>query len=190
MPTTSRREHQALRQVLALLAKTGVIPRAAAALDNSMQTVASTLRDAVLAEIPAFSASGNPEIIPGLDQHTGEHIQEILRLFGGGELGDLEFVRTHAHRRAEQRFPLELTLHAYRCGHKILSHWLRDAAVIANPKNIEMTVSAVADFAIEYTNAVSTIATSEYVSQTRILAEADSDRRTELMSVLLNGYDE
>src|SRR5215469_15555456 len=97
MLATSKREHQALRQVLALLAKTGVIPGAAAALDNSMQTVASTLRDAVLAEIPAFSASGNPEIIPGLDQHRGEHIQEIRRLFGGGELGDLEFVRTHAH---------------------------------------------------------------------------------------------
>jgi hypothetical protein len=75
-----------LRQVLALLAKTGGIPRAAVALDNSMRTVASTLRDAVLAEIPAFSASGNPEIIPGLDQHAGDHIQEIQRLFGGGEL--------------------------------------------------------------------------------------------------------
>jgi hypothetical protein len=88
-----------LRQVLALLAKTGVIPRAAVAPDNSMQTVASTLRDAVLAEIPAFSISGNPEIIPGLDQQAGDHIQEIRRLFGGGELGDLEFVGTHAHRR-------------------------------------------------------------------------------------------
>jgi hypothetical protein len=130
MYTTSKREHQALRQVLALLARTGVIPRAAVALDDSMQTVASTLRDAVLAEIPAFSASGNPEIIPSLDQHAGDHIQEIRRLFGGGELGDLEFVRTHAHHRAEQRFPLEATLHAHRCGHRTLSHWLRDAAIV------------------------------------------------------------
>jgi PucR C-terminal helix-turn-helix domain/GGDEF-like domain len=190
MLATSKRDHQALRQVLALLAKTGVIPRAAAALDSSMQTVASTLRDAVLAEIPAFSESGNPEIIPGMDQHTGEHIQEIRRLFGGGELSDLEFVRTHAHRRAEQRFPLEATLHAYRCGHRILSHWLRDAAIAIGSRSVEQAVSAVADFAIEYTNAISTIAASEYVSHTRILAEAEGDRRTELLHILLNGHDE
>jgi hypothetical protein len=190
MLATSKRDHQALRQVLALLTKTGVIPRAAAALDSSMQTVASTLRDAVLAEIPAFSESGNPEIIPGLDQHTGEHIQEIRRLFGGGELSDLEFVRTHAHRRAEQRFPLEATLHAYRCGHRILSHWLRDAAIAIGSRSVEQAVSAVADFAIEYTNAISTIAASEYVSHTRILAEAEGDRRTELLRILLNGHDE
>ena len=49
-----------LGQVLALLGKTGVIPRAAAALDSSMQNTGTALRDAVLAEIPAFSASGNP----------------------------------------------------------------------------------------------------------------------------------
>jgi purine catabolism regulator len=48
----------------------------------------------------------------------------------------------------------------------------------------------VADFAIEYTNAVSTIATSEYVSQTRLLAEAEGDLRTELLNILLSGYDE
>jgi hypothetical protein len=173
MLATTKRERQALCQVLALLAKTGVIPRAAVALGNSMQTVASTLRDAVLAEIPAFSTSGNPEIIPGLDQHAGDHIQEIRRLFGGGELGDLEFVRTHAHRQAEQRFPLEATLHAYPCGHRILSHWLRDAAIATGPKSSEKVVSAVADFAIEYTNAISTIIASEYVSHTRILAESD-----------------
>jgi hypothetical protein len=77
-------------------------------------------------------------------------------------------------------FPLEATLHAYRCGHRILSHWLRDAAIAIGPKSGEKAVSAVADFAIEYTNAISTIIASEYVSHTRILAEAEGDRRTEI----------
>jgi sugar diacid utilization regulator len=190
MIVTDQTNHRALRQALATLTKTGVIPRAAPILDRTTQNLERTLRDTVLAEVPAFAVSGNPEILPELNQHIGEHVREIRRLFGGDNIGDFEFVRTHAQHRAEQRFPLELTLHAYRCGHKILSHWIRDAAITAKRKNIELTLSAVADFAIEYTNAVSTIATSEYVSQTRILAEADSDRRTELMSVLLNGYDE
>ena len=97
----------------------------------------------------------------------------------------LQFVRAHAQRRAEQYFPLEAILHAYRCGHRILSHWLRDAVVAAQPASIENAISAVADFAIEYTNTISTIMAAEYVAQTRILAEAEGDRRTELLNILL-----
>jgi hypothetical protein len=183
-------KHLALRRVMKLLVETGVIPSAAAALGDAMEEAGTALREAILAEVPAFRTSGNPDILPGLGQHVGDHIREIQRLLGGGGVGDFDFVRTHAQRRAEQRFPLEATLHAYRSGHKILSHWLRDAAMAVDPKSHEDAVSAVADFAIEYTNAVSTIATSEYVSQTRLLAEAEGDLRTELLNILLSGYDE
>jgi len=48
----------------------------------------------------------------------------------------------------------------------------------------------VADFSIEYTNIISSIATAEYVAHTRMLAEAEGDRRTELLNILLSGYDE
>jgi hypothetical protein len=179
-----------LRQILSLLVKTGVIPQAAPALQSGMHTASGELRDAVLTEIPAFSTSGNPEILPGLAQHAAEHIEEIRRLFAGGDVGEFEFINTHARRRAEQRFPLEAILHAYRCGHKILSPWLREAALATGPNNLEQSVSAVADFAIEYTNIISSIAASEYVAHTRILAEAEGDRRTELLNILLRGYDE
>ena len=84
----------------------------------------------------------------------------------------------------------EATLHAYRCGHRILSRWLRDAAIAANPESLEQAVSAVADFAIEYTDTISSIATSEYVAHTRMLAEAEGDRRTALLNILLSGPDE
>lgn len=184
------RQDSHLRQILTVLVKTGVIPRAATALESSMQIASGRLRDAVLAEVPAFSTSGNPEILPGLDQHATEHVQEIQRLFAGGEIGEFEFIKTHARRRAEQRFPLEAILHAYRCGHRILSLWLREAALATGPKNLEQAVSAVADFAIEYTNIVSSISASEYVAHTRMVAEAEGDRRTELLNILLSGYDE
>lgn len=190
LPAIGWPEHPTLAQILGLLAKTGIVPRAAAALDSSMQGAGVALREAMLTEIPAFSASGNPEILPELGRHAGEHIREIRRLFGGGQAGDFAFVRIHAQHRAEQRFPLEATLHAYRCGHRVFSHWLRDAAVAANPENLEQAVSAVADFSIEYTNTISTILTSEYVSHTRKLAEAEGDLRTELLNILLSGFDE
>jgi hypothetical protein len=108
-----------------------------------------------LAEVPVYSASGNPEILPGLNQHGPEHVAEIGRLFGGGEIGDFGFVRNHAQHRAEQRFPLEATLHAYRCGHRVLSQWLREAAIAVAHEGSERAVSAIADFAIEYTNTIS-----------------------------------
>jgi len=177
-----------LQQILTLLGRIKVIPHAAFALKTSKSAAAGKLRDEVLAEIPAFSASANPDILPGLDDHIAEHIQEILRLFTGGELREFEFIKIHAHRRAEQRFPLEAILHAYRCGHRTLSVWLRDAALSVGPKS--EAVSAVADFAIEYTNIISSIVASEYVAHTRILAEAEGDRRTELLNILLSGYDE
>ena len=179
-----------LRRITSLLVETGVIPHAATALETGMHIASGGLRDAVLAEISAFSASGNPEILPGLDRHASEHVQEIRRLFAGGESGEFEFVKSHAQRRAEQRFPLEAILHAYRCGHRILSLWLREAALATGPRNPEQAVSAVADFAIEYTNIVSSIAASEYVAHTRMVAEAEGDRRTELLRILLSGYDE
>ena len=180
----------ALRQVLERLAAAWVIPHAARALEGSMKSVGAELRKAVLAEIPAFTSSGNPDIMPGLDQHARDHLDEILRLFSGGAAGGLAFVTEHAHRRAEQRFPLEATLHAYRVAHRVLSHWLREAAIAAGPKNLELAVSAVADFSIEYTNLISSITTAEYVAHTRMLAEAEGDRRTELLNILLSGYDE
>jgi hypothetical protein len=179
-----------LRHVLAALAKAGVTPQAAWLLGCGAGATTAALCDAVLAEVPAFLASGNPDVRPDLERHAAEHVEAIRHIFAGEAPGDFEFVRNHARRRAEQRFPLEATLHAYRCGHRILSRWLRDAAIEADPKSIEHAVSGVADFAIEYTNTISTIATSEYVAHTRMLAEAEGDRRFELLNILLSGYDE
>jgi PucR C-terminal helix-turn-helix domain/GGDEF-like domain len=180
----------ALRQVLQRLSAAGVIPRTASLLAASVTSAGAELRKAVLADVPAFASSGNPEIMPGLDQHAKDHLGEILRLFSGGLPGDFAFVAAHAQRRAEQRFPLEATLHAYRSAHRVLSHWLREAAVAAGPANPELAVSAAADFSIEYTNLISSISTAEYVAHTRMLAEAEGDRRTELLNILLSGYDE
>lgn len=179
-----------LTQTLALLADAGVVPQATASLQRGMHAAAENLRHTVIAEIPAFSDSGNPQILPDLERHAAEHLAEIVRLLGGGKVSEFEFVRTHAQRRAEQRFPLETTLHAYRCGHQVLSRWMREAAIEAGPNNVERAVAAIADFAIEYTDAISTVCAAEYVTRTRVLAETEGDRRTELLNILVSGYDE
>ena len=179
-----------LRQAHARLVELGVVPDAAASLNASAREAGDALRNEVLREVRGFSDSGNPQVLPELRDHAKGHVEEVLRLFSGAEFGEFAFVRDHARLRAEQRFPLELTLHAYRCGHRVLSRWMRDGAVAAGLANRERAIAAVADFAIEYTDVISAVMTSEYVAHTRVVAAAEGDRDAELLNVLLAGYDE
>jgi hypothetical protein len=179
-----------LRQAHARLAELGVAPEAAASLHASAREAVATLRGEVLKEVRGFSDSGNPRILPELGEHVKAHVDEILSLLGGAEPGDFAFVREHARLRAEQRFPLELTLHAYRCGHRVLSRWMRDAAAAIAPQSLDRAIAAVADFAIEYTDVISAVMAAEYVAHTRVVAAAEGDRDAELLNVVLAGYDE
>ena len=179
-----------LQRALSGLVDLGVIPRAAAELRRSTEPLEAVLREAVLSEVEAYSQTRNPQILPDLKAHAAAHVAEVVRLYEGGASGDLAFVKAHARRHAEQRFPLEAILHAYRCGHRAMSRWLRDAAVAASPKQASAAIDATADFALEYTNAISAAIAAEYVAHTRIVEAAERDRGAELLDLLLGGYDE
>ncbi|MCW5735279.1 MAG: helix-turn-helix domain-containing protein [Enhydrobacter sp.] len=183
-------EFRSLYQARTRLAEAGVIPAAAPGLRASARDAGEALRSEVLKEVRGFSDSGNPRVLPELRDHAQAHIDELVRLFAGGELGDFTFVREHARLRAEQRFPLETTLHAYRCGHRVLSRWMRDSAVASRLDNPDRAIATIADFAIEYTDTISAVMTSEYVAHIRVVAAAQGDRDAELLNVLLAGYDE
>ena len=179
----------AIEHAMSRLAELRVIPRITPALGRSARRAAQALRNAVVAEVPAFATSGNPEIMPGLERLATQQVGEIRSMLKRGKLSDFVFVRGHSQQLAEQRFPLDAMLHAYRCGHWVIAHWLRDA-IDARGLKSSAAIAALADFAIEYTNITSTILAAEYVARTRVLAEAEGDRRTELLNILLNGYDE
>jgi hypothetical protein len=150
------------------------------------------LCQAVLDEAPAFMDSGNPDVVPELEAHLEAHVREVCRLLGGGLPGEFAFVREHAERRAAQRFPLDALLQSYRILHRTLSTWVRDAAleVADESAHLRRVVAAVTDFVIEYTGNAGSVITSEYVHHTRRLAEAEADRRSALLNILLDGYDE
>lgn len=181
-----------LRDALGRLSKNRLLPAAVEYLSDRSKAINRELYETVLGQIPAFVESGNPDVLADLARHGPEHTGEILRLLDGGPVGGFEFVREHGRRRAEQRFPLEATLHAYRCAHKVFSRWVREAALatIASPRDAQSAVAAVADFTIEYTDAISTVAASAYLAQTRLLADVAGDQRAQLLTILLDGYDE
>ena len=193
-PTPDSHEHPALVQAQTQLARVGAAKRIAAAFEKGAGDVTRSLHQIVRGEVSAYSASGNPAALPDVERHSAEQVEEIRRLSLGGAIGDFPFVRTYGRHCAAQRFPLEAVLHAYRCFHKVLSQWMRDAAVAPAASDVERTLpaiaAAIADFTIEYTNTISTILAAEYVEAARVLAEAEGDRRTELLNLLLTGYDE
>lgn len=169
----------------------GVVPAIAGRLAGDAGTVGASMHGLMVEEIEAFSVSGNPDVIPQMEAHGREHVEAIIALVAG-KPQTLDFVRAHARRRAEQRFPLDAVLHAYRIGNRVMSRWLRDhaLAMAGNKPGAREIVAAMADFAIEYTDAISNIIAAEYVQRTRELAGAEGDRRAELLAMLIAGYDE
>ena len=168
-----------LESLLRDMSRRGLIPLEDQAEDLARLTEEQLTR-AILAEHPAFLQSGNPDVLPGLRAHSAAHGRAIAALLSGAA-PDFGFVRDHARLRAEQRFPLDMTLGAYQSGARVVGDWLR---------RVLKDEAAAAEFAQAYTAAASRILVEEYVAQTRGLAEAESDRRSELLTILLDGHDE
>jgi hypothetical protein len=83
-------------------------------------------------------------------------------------------------------------LHAYRSSHKVLSRWLRESALtVASPaEDAQRAIAAITDFAMEYTDAISTTFAGTYASHSLLLADVAGDQRSQLLQILLDGHDE
>ncbi len=181
-----------LKSAIANLREQGVVPGVAAALAARRDAFVRELLDAVADEVGAYRETGNPEVVPELEAHLGDVVDKAGELLADAGTGSFDFVAAHARRKAARKFPLDAVLHAYRCVHRHLVRRVRDAALETADESahVRRVVAAVSDFAVEFTGALGTILTSEYVAHTRVLAEAEGDRRMRLMDTLLSGYDE
>ena len=79
-----RPDFGARRDAVRRLEAAGVVPAVQPALLADAGRITAALRQAVLDETPAFTDSGNPDVIPELEQHLEAHVQEVCRLLGGG----------------------------------------------------------------------------------------------------------
>jgi PucR C-terminal helix-turn-helix domain/GGDEF-like domain len=172
------------------LSRLGPSARSVAALSRHRGALPGRLREAVVAAIPAFGAAGSPELLPDVERHASEHIAELLRLLGGGAVREFEFVRAFARRRAAQRFPIEAALQAYRCMQPMLAAWVLAGARPPGARDREQAQAAYAALVNEYVGAIGIVFAAAYVAHASVLAEAEGDRRTELLGVLVGGYDE
>jgi len=181
-----------LQAALSSLTSLGIVPGIADALRSDAARTRQQIYDLVVSEVPAYTDSGNPDVLPELAQHLERHIEEICNLLGGARGTSFDFVGEHADRRAEQKFPLDAIHRGYRSMHGVVSTRVRDAAleVADTDAHVTRVIATVADFVNQYTTATSSRVTSGYVQHTRRLAEAEGNRRTRLLNLLLEGFDE
>ena len=178
---------EALRQIGWGRPVTAMIDR----LSSDAAGIAAQMQQAVLTDVPAFSKSRNPTLLPDLARHGREQIDEFLRLLCERTVERFEFVQVHARRNAEQRFPLEASLHAYRSGSRVLVRWLREsAATLQSASAFQETIIHVSSFATEYIDAISTVFAAAYSGHLLLLAEVAGDQRSQLLKILLDGNDE
>ncbi|MEM6576258.1 MAG: helix-turn-helix domain-containing protein [Pseudomonadota bacterium] len=180
--------YSTLSEALQRLRSSPVASQLSQAMKQQESQVSQALVDAVLKDIPAFSTTRNPQIRQELAQHCRDHVTEMADLLDGRDVDDFAFVDRNARHRAEQHFPLEAILHAYRCGQRVFTAWFRRAGSTVEVDTVAM--EAMTDLAIEYTDGISNVCTSAYVDQVRMLADLESDRRGQLLDMLLHGYDE
>ena len=179
-----------LEQSLAALSKFGLRAGAAAPLDKQAASCAHRATLSVVAAIPAFGISANPEMHAELHRHAGAHIDELSRLLEGGTVRDFAFVREFAGRCATQRFPIEATLQAYRCMLGVFSECISGRYVTSKPRDRGPALLALAKLLTQYGGAISTAFSAAYVAHASVYAGAEGDRRAELLSILVGGFDE
>ena len=72
---------------IATLRAAGVVPLVAERLAGSAGSITGALHDVIVDEVSAFTDSGNPDVLPELQQHLALHVSELRRLLAGESPG-------------------------------------------------------------------------------------------------------
>ena len=179
-----------LVQSLEALSKFGLRAGASSPLSEGAAGCARRASQAVVGAIPAFRVTANSELRADLERHAAAHIAELCRLLDGGTVRDFEFVRAYAGRCATQGFSIDAALRAYRCMLPVFLEWLSGGVVLPRARYRGSAVAALAEFLTQYGGAIITVFSATYVAHASTYAGAEGDRRAELLSMLLGGFDE
>jgi len=181
-------EPKSLSQLLLELARHVPADALSGALRTAEGAMISEMTSAVLHGVPAFKATANPAIVPGLQSHITEIANAFCQMFENSRTPDFAFARKHARAQADHRFPLEAILLSYRIGQQVTTHHVSDS--VAKPEGPSDIGELLHQIAVTFYEDISAATTSEYVAHTRNLAEVEGDIRSELLGILLSGYDE
>ena len=179
-----------LVESLPALSKFGLKAVAIASQSEPATRVARQAREAVVAKVEAYQAPARLDGLADFERHVCLLISELSFWVSDARVRDLDFVHVYARKCASQRLPIEATLQAYRFTLPLLVRWLCDEFVTYRGRDRAQARAALAEFAAQYTSAASIAFAAAYSAHAAIFAEAEGDRRAELLGILVDGFNE
>jgi sugar diacid utilization regulator len=149
------------------------------------------MTDAVLDEIPEYTAFAAPEARQLIFKHSLDHVRVIAQAIRHWSLPtsvELAFVRQRASLRATQQLPLSALLHGYRVGHRTV--WEHLVRLLEGSDDILEASLALTALTLAYTELISgTVAVAYSETQRDQMLQVDRDRRDLLERILLGTFD-
>ena len=147
------------------------------------------LVDAILAESPSYTATGQPtraELARSCHDNLQRILEDLAGLAASTPEGPYAAPRATGHQRAQQGVPLESVLHAYRLGHRVIwDHLVREAR-LAGGATLDVLVDAASEVWALVDTYSSEVARAYRATELEI-ARHDDRRRDALLDALLEG---
>ena len=119
------------------------------------------------------------------------HLEAIVATLHRQDARQLDFIQDAAATYAEHRLALEAVLRAYHAGQRLVLDALAQAA--QTHLRLDGAISelkCISDVVVEYFASACALAAASYLSHMRVLAKVAGDQATELLNVLLAGFDD
>ena len=185
-------KYQNLDHALKNLKQSPLLSLVLAAFNNPAKTINNELYRTISKEIPECLAANGLVNQTELKLHLTNHTQCLIDIISNDNSASLDFVEEFNQHNTIGLFSLETNLHLYRVCQKVYSRHLRNSVLSATTSRKELadTIAALDDLTHEYTDAVSTLAVKTYIEQSRIITQAANDKRSQQLTLLLDGIDE
>lgn len=178
-----------LHDVLHRLSDSRLAGEIGAELGLNAHVIANQSAELIRSEIPDYALIMSGGDLSETWQHGRQHAEQIAFMLESRSLGDLDFVRRLARRRAEQRFPLRHVLHTYRIGHRVTWAFVQGCLERSDQPRAELMPASMVlfDFTIQYTNLISVTAAGAYDDRRRELGNVTQRRTRALFEALVHG---
>jgi carbohydrate diacid regulator len=165
-----------------------VLRKAAARQEAKAAQISSTIFEALRAEIAAYGAIQDPELIRDVQSVSAAIVTIWLRAIKTGEIDedDLSAIRHGARRRVRQGIDLQSLLKAYRVAIRVMWRELLLSPEWQSPE-LAPLLAVLAEWALDFADAMATEVDTNYLDEQRRLAGEAELRRSSLLELVLAG---
>jgi hypothetical protein len=165
-----------------------LLREAAARQEADAARISVAIFQALQTEIPTYAAIHDPELIRDVQAASAALVTIWLGAIKSGEIeeNDLLPIRHSARRRVRQGVPATSLLKAYRVAVRVMWRELLQSPEWQQPE-LAPLLAVVAEWALDFSDAISTEVDTSYLDEQRKLSEEIEHRRSALLELVLAG---